>query len=136
MNVLTIGCFDCLHKGHANLLRRIAEYGEVIAFVHHDRSIFDLKGNWPIQTTSQRIKNLYDAELVKVGNVYIVEGVDPSDLIRWVHETRTIDAFMRGDDMPDFPGRAAVEELGIPISFVSYTEDISSSQRREECNLR
>jgi bifunctional ADP-heptose synthase (sugar kinase/adenylyltransferase) len=40
--------------------------------------------------------------------------------------------FVRGDDWRDFPGRSDIEQLGIPIVLIPYTEGVSTSQIRED----
>lgn len=40
-------------------------------------------------------------------------------------------AYVRGDDMPDFPCRSVVENL-MPIKFLPYTEGVSSTLLRRE----
>jgi hypothetical protein len=39
--------------------------------------------------------------------------------------------FMRGDDNKDFPGKHVVTAFDIPIKYVTYTKDTSSTKIRE-----
>ena len=132
--VLTVGVFDMLHEGHAKLFERMAEKGTPVVLVHDDRSVFDLKKRFPVQTLSQRMRNIIDTGLVAQGDVYDLRSVDPSEWLRWIVTVRKGCTFMRGDDMPEFPGHRTLRELGIPVELVPYSKGISSSQRRrDEC---
>ena len=43
--VITNGCFDLVHRGHASYLRQAAEYGdELLVLINSDASIRQLKG--------------------------------------------------------------------------------------------
>jgi len=131
MNVVTVGCFDCLHEGHANLFREMRKRGDiVVAMLHDDRSIWKLKGRFPVQDAEHRSRNLWACNLVS--QVVLVKSTDPSQAIRdycaygaWT--------FMRGDDMPDFPGRGAVESLGMSVVLVPYSQGVSTTERLAEC---
>lgn len=130
MNVVTVGCFDLLHEGHANLLRAMRKKGKVVVLVHDDASIWALKGRMPVQSIDHREHNLRLSGLVS--EVLRVCSVDPADYLYdlflngdWL--------FMRGDDMPDFPGRTAVERSSVTIELIPYTENVSSSDRRDAC---
>lgn len=128
MNVLTVGCFDMLHKGHMNLFRAMREYGDQnVVGLHDDRSIWLNKGQMPVQSYQHRAHNLMLCG--GADRVVMVVDADPSFVIsgllaggEWV--------YVRGDDWPDFPGRAAVEKAGARIVLVPYTKDISSAERR------
>ena len=133
MTVITVACMDMLHEGHANLLRAMARLGTPVVELHSDRAIFALKGRFPVQPLSQRIRNVYDTGIVKQGDCYPIDGPDPSEWVEWVAGVRKPVTFMRGDDMADFPARAKVEELGIPVVWHPYTRGVSSTQRRDEC---
>lgn len=103
-----------------------------VALIHDDLSIYTLKGRFPIQPAELRKRNL---ELCgHVDAVGVVYHTDPSESLQ--NEVTLIPGswtFVRGDDMPEFPGRAEVERLGVPIVLVPYTEGVSSSERREAC---
>ena len=129
--VLTVGCFDMLHEGHAHLFRECGKRGAVVAAAHSDKAIWHLKGRFPVQTLSQRIRNVLDTGLVE--KCYEIEGTDPSEWVRWIVSVRKDCIFMRGNDMPVFPGLKTVEELGIPIVLIERVGNFSSTNRRNEC---
>ena len=44
--VITNGCFDLVHRGHASYLRKAAEYGdELLVLINSDASVRQLKGD-------------------------------------------------------------------------------------------
>ena len=131
---ITVGVFDCLHEGHKNLLMRMREQADkVVVILHDDLSTFQNKGRIPIQSWAHRRRNLLLTYLAD--EVYTTKEADPSTDILGYYATReeAKDAiYMRGDDWPEFPGRAAVEELKIPIELVPYTPGVSTTLIREE----
>ena len=137
--IFTVGCFDMLHEGHLNLFDKMAaEIGAVsysdpnfYVFIHDDFSILKNKGRVAVQSLAQRSANL---DLIHVLNSIEVNHADPTYEIREFiedHPGRKF-IFMRGDDWQDFPGRAYLEEMNIPIKFINYTEGVSSSLLREK----
>jgi cytidyltransferase-like protein len=129
---ITVGCFDLLHEGHANLFDRMREYGEPVVLVHDDRSIWQNKGRMPAQPLPLRVRNLTLAGIPSHA-IYRVPTADPSRSIRRV--AGLLDGgivYVRGDDWPEFPGRSEVEALGIPIKLIPYTDGVSSSTLRSK----
>lgn len=66
-------------------------------------------------------------------NVFCISGTDPSNYLKCIiyltpGETSI---YVRGDDMPNFPGREVIEEV-MPIKFLSYTHGISSTEIRKK----
>jgi cytidyltransferase-like protein len=126
---ITVGCFDMLHEGHAALLHRMREYGPVTVLIHDDRGVWELKKRMPVQSVEHRESNLYLSGLART--VRRVYGNDPSHDLDFLLANGDW-TFVRGDDMPDFPGRAVVETRKVPIVLLPYTRGVSSSQRRDE----
>lgn len=129
---LTAAIMDMCHQGHINLLDAMNEKADkVIVVLHSDESCWSIKRKIPIQPLDQRIRNLEITKLVD--EVLVTHDDDPSQaFIAAVnmypdHEF----VFMRGDDNYDFPGRQTIEELNMPIEFVNYTPDISSTKIKD-----
>ena len=63
----------------------------------------------------------------------MISSTDPSPYIRCcVHLQPGQSAlYVRGDDMPQFPGRAVCEEL-MPVKLLPYTQGISSTMLRAQ----
>ena len=127
LRVLTVGCFDLLHEGHAKLLHSMKLQGEVIVALHSCRSIYHLKNRFPVQGYDHREKNLLLSGLVD--EVVQVKEQDPSRVIRMLLDGGDW-VYMRADDMPEFPGRQAVIEAGVPIVLHPYTQGVCSTELR------
>jgi len=128
--VYTVGCFDLFHRGHSTLLRNMRKLGkEVIVGIHDDDSYFKLKNKVPIDNIEKRMANVKK----HVDQVFVISSTDPSPYIRCcVHLQPGQSAlYVRGDDMPQFPGRAVCEEL-MPVKFLPYTLGVSSTMLRAQ----
>lgn len=138
--VFTAAVMDCFHEGHLNLLgemRKLAsvgqDTGQLVVMLHNDRATWLNKKRFPIQSLEQRIANLKATHLVD--QVWITEEQDPAAEFEQLVKTSeyAFDIhFMRGDDWAEFPGKAKLEQLGIPIHIIKYTEGISTTKRREQ----
>lgn len=65
--------------------------------------------------------------------MFVISSTDPSPYIRCcVHLQPGQSAlYVRGDDMPQFPGRAVCEEL-MAVKLLPYTQGISSTMLRAQ----
>ena len=52
--VFVTGCFDMLHSGHVAFLEEAAQYGEVNVGIGSDKTVFDLKGRYPVNNQAER----------------------------------------------------------------------------------
>ena len=82
--VFTNGCFDLLHSGHLDLLRRASEFGDkLIVGLNSDVSVKKLKGrSRPIENESVRSNNLLDKSFVD--DVIIFSEITPKKLIEQI----------------------------------------------------
>ncbi len=82
--VFTNGCFDLLHKGHIELLKKAKYYGQIlIVGLNSDSSVKILKGDKrPIENQEKRTKNLLKLDFVNA--VCIFEEKTPIELIKSV----------------------------------------------------
>jgi len=128
--VFTVGCFDLFHQGHINLFTNMKGCGRVVlAGVHTDESIFQLKKKYPIDPLEKRIANVKQFADI----VFVIPSTDPTPFVLGavgLQKGETA-AFIRGDDMPNFPGRGAVEKI-MHVIFVPYTAGISSTMLRSK----
>jgi cytidyltransferase-like protein len=132
--VFTAAVMDLLHEGHLNLLQEMRKRGDLVLVVLHDGfTTFGNKRKLPIENLEKRTRNLVDTGLV--------------DIIRYTFEPEPVRAFesvvrdfsekfdllfMRGDDWLDFPGKNIIDKYRIPIEYVSYTKNTSSTKLRNE----
>ena len=52
--VLVSGCFDLLHSGHIAFLKSAAAYGDLYVCIGSDKTVYDLKGRYPVITQDER----------------------------------------------------------------------------------
>ncbi len=137
MNIIyTGGTFDLFHSGHVNLLKRCREVagqeGKVVVALNTDEFIFQFKNKKPICSEQERLDVLlacrYVDEVVMnvggqdsrisiemVGPNYIVVGSD------WAKK----DYYAQMSFTQEW-----LDERGIGLVYVPYTQAISSTQIR------
>ena len=125
--VYTIGCFDLFHRGHANVLTSLREFGAfIVVGIHDDESYFKLKNKQPIDNLAKRMA----AVKPYVDQIFVIPHTDPLEFIKAAVSTQDIEVGMccyaRGDDMLNFPSRDWVESV-MPVHFLPRTEGCSSS---------
>jgi len=128
--VYTVGCFDLLHQGHINLFKEMRKYGKtVIVGVHSDESIQLLKNRWPIDPLEKRIANVKQY----VDEVFVIPSTDPTPYVLAMVSVKEGETgiYIRGDDMPHFPGKFEVEKK-MMVKFVPYTQGVSSTMLRKQ----
>jgi cytidyltransferase-like protein len=52
--VLVSGCFDLLHSGHIAFLKSAATYGDLYVCIGSDKTVYNLKGRYPVITQDER----------------------------------------------------------------------------------
>lgn len=52
--VFVSGCFDLLHSGHIAFLETAAKHGDLYVCIGSDKTVFELKGRYPIITQQER----------------------------------------------------------------------------------
>lgn len=130
----SVGCFDLQHDGHRILLENMRQYASrLVIGVHDDESIFRLKNRYPIDNTVRRIKNIKKYADV----VYVIPGTDPTPYLDCMIDRRDADTsvYIRGNDMPQFPGRQLVERL-LSIKLLPYTKGVSTTMLRKKLKER
>ena len=131
--IYSIGCFDFLHHGHEKLLNSMDKMGkQLIIGIHDDNSLEQLKNlkSSEHQSLKIRMENLKRYADI----IFVVPNTDPTFYLQNViskNDNKENACFVRGDDMPNFPGRSFVEDK-IELIFLPYTEGISSSIIRKE----
>lgn len=129
--IYTVGCFDYFHHGHELLFKKMREYGKtIIVGIHDDKSIEELKNLNPdqhedLQTRMSKVKKFCDI-------VYVIPHKDPTFFLKCIvrdDDTNETACFIRGDDMPNFPGKEFINSK-MSIKYLPYTTGISSTQIR------
>lgn len=134
--VATGGCFDLLHAGHVDLLRRARRLGDLlIVCLNSDLSVRRLKGaGRPVSPQDDRITVL--SALEDVDGVVVFHEDDPAQVIRAVRPH----VWVKGDD---YTGRALPEspvlaEIGAELVLLetvpgrSTTRLITAALRQKE----
>ena len=123
--VFTNGCFDLLHTGHLDLLKKASELGDkLIVGLNSDSSVKKLKGNnRPIENESVRSNNLLDK--VFVDDVIIFNELTPKKLIAQIIP----DVLVKGGDYKkeDIVGYSEVIKNGGVVKIIPLTPGFSTT---------
>ena len=114
--VFTNGCFDLIHPGHTELLRRARSFGDyLLVGLNSDRSVRALKGpNRPVQGELARAQVV--AALASVDYVVLFDEDTPLRLIQEL----VPDVLVKGGDYTPATvvGRDVVEKAGGRVQVV------------------
>ncbi len=123
--VLTNGCFDILHVGHARYLEAARSLGDVLLVaINSDRAVRELKGNnRPIVNEDDRAEMV--AALGSVDYVTIFDEISPRSLIA---DARP-DVLVKGGDyrLDEIHGREEVEAAGGRVVALPFIEGASTT---------
>ena len=124
--VFTNGCFDLLHPGHTELLRRARALGHyLLVAVNSDRSVHTLKGKGrPVQGEQARAAVV--AALASVDYVVLFDEDTPLEIITALLP----DILVKGGDYTPSTvvGRDVVEKAGGKVHVIPLIPGFSSSQ--------
>ena len=129
--VLTVGCFDMLHRGHMALFKRLmAASDKLVIGVHDDESIKQMKGVTTGDPSTKRFSQIQLA-LRPQDEAFLIHSTDPTTYWAGGTDNRGRDVapivkrlksegwhdfcYMRGDDMQEFPGRKFLEAEGVKL---------------------
>jgi D-beta-D-heptose 7-phosphate kinase/D-beta-D-heptose 1-phosphate adenosyltransferase len=122
--VFTNGCFDILHSGHLDLLRRARQLGEVLVVaINSDASVARMKGrNRPIIPVHERAELLNAMEMVDF--VCAFDEDTPLETILCIRP----DILVKGADWTaNIVGQTEVENWGGQVAALSLVEGLSTS---------
>lgn len=123
--VFTNGCFDILHAGHVDLLRRARALGDrLIVGINSDDSVRRIKGGGRPFVDQEARKAVLES-LEFVDEVRIFEEATPEELILEIAP----DVLVKGGDWPEdqIVGAAAVRARGGEVHSLSLVAGHSSS---------
>ena len=130
--VFTNGCFDLLHKGHRDLIKKSFSFGDIlIVGLNSDESVKRLKGkDRPKQKEVDRKNALINTRYVN--QVYIFDDDTPLELINLIKP----DILVKGGDYNpnEIVGYEEVTSTGGEIRIVPLTPGFSTTSTIE--NMR
>ncbi|MFZ2657889.1 MAG: adenylyltransferase/cytidyltransferase family protein [Victivallales bacterium] len=125
--VVTNGCFDLLHRGHAEYLSRARELGDVLlVFINSDSSVRKVKGrNRPIVNEKDRAFLLASLSCV---DAVVIFGT--SDCVGLFSKIKP-DTYVKGGDY-DIDSivqeeRVVLEAAGSKIKFIKFVPGLSTT---------
>jgi len=139
--VLINGCFDILHPGHIQYIKKARSFGNrLIIAVNDDQSIKTLKGNnRPINTLEHRMQVL--AAIRDVDWVVSFNHIRPGNLIEALNPdvlVKTKETFKTIEDIPEYEGAHHVIRQGGKVYLLdrplNINCDISSTKIIEAIN--
>lgn len=123
--VVTNGCFDILHIGHARYLTETKKYADYsIVLLNSDKSVKTIKGeNRPINNESDRAEML--TYLNCVDYVVLFEQSSPAELLERIKP----DVYTKGADytLETLPERDVVLRNNIKVEFIKFVEGRSTT---------
>ena len=125
--VLTNGCFDVMHAGHALSLNKASEFGDILFVgLNSDQSVKQLKG-------SQRPINSQENRAYLLSSLRAVDGVFLFDNQNLAAEILLLepDLYIKSEDYAydtlNPEEREALKQVGTKVDFVPLLKDLSSS---------
>ena len=122
--VFTNGCFDILHSGHIDLLRRARALGDaLVVAINSDASVARMKGpNRPIIPQRERAELLGGMEMVDF--VCVFDDDTPLEAILHIRP----DVLVKGSDWTaNIVGQAEVEGWGGKVVVLSLVDGCSTT---------
>ena len=123
--VVTNGCFDILHIGHAKYLEETKKYADYsIVLLNSDKSVKAIKGeNRPINNENDRAEIL--SALSCVNYVVLFNERSPGGLLEKIKP----DVYTKGADytIETLPEAKAITDAGGRIEFIDFVEGKSTT---------
>ena len=125
--VLTNGCFDLFHAGHAYGLNKASEYGDLLwVGINSDKSVKELKGEHrPINSQNNRGYLLNSLKVVD--GVFLFDKQNLADEILLLVPDTYVKSTDYNYDSMNKEERNALEKVGSKIFFVPLLEKHSTS---------
>lgn len=124
--VFTNGCFDLLHTGHLEILRRASAMGDVLVVgINSDKSVANIKGpGRPIISQADRVELV--SSLTFVDFVVLFDEDTPLNLIKAVRP----DVLVKGEDWKgkEVVGEEFVRGRGGRVEFVKLVTGMSTTE--------
>ena len=136
--IYTGGTFDLFHAGHVNFLRRCSDLGEVVVSLNTDEFIEEYKGKPPVISYADRRAVLIACRFVD----QVIPNIGGPDS-KLAIELASPDLIVIGSDWArkDYMTQMGfnqdwLDERGIGLAYIPYTEGISSTAIKERMLFR
>ena len=130
--VVTNGCFDILHIGHARYLKETKKYADYsIVLLNSDKSVKTIKGeNRPINNENDRAEML--TYLNCVDYVVLFEESSPAQLLEKIKP----DVYTKGADysLETLPEKDVVLRNNIKVEFIKFVDGKSTTNLIKKIN--
>jgi cytidyltransferase-like protein len=135
--VFVTGCYDMLHSGHIAFFQEAAQYGDVYVGLGSDRTVYNLKGRYPVNNQDER-KYMIDS-LKCVEDCVINTGDGIMDFINEI-ETIKPDIFIVNEDgntpaKEEFCNKSGIEYIVLKRVPHGNLPSRSTTALREECTM-
>ncbi len=121
--VMVFGVFDLLHPGHLNFLMQAKELGDkLIVSIARDINVFKIKGQRPVNTELQRLKNM---SLIPIVDKVVLSGLkDP-----WPHILKEKpDIIALGYDQKIYVSKDAVRGAGRELQQQLFDKGLKKTE--------
>lgn len=128
--VLTNGCFDILHIGHARYLKEAKKLGDYLFVgINSDQSVKLLKGNdRPLNNEQDRSELLSYFEFIDYTIIFEEKTAD--DLILKIKP----DIYAKGGDYTkeSLPEAKTIDQINANVAFINFVEGYSTTKMIEK----
>jgi cytidyltransferase-like protein len=135
--VFVTGCYDMLHSGHIAFFQEAAQYGDVYVGLGSDKTVYDLKGKFPVNNQDER-KYMIDA-LKFVKQCLINTGSGVMDFLQEI-ETIRPDIFIVNEDGNTPAKEELCKKIGMEYKVLKRIPhgnlpSRSTTALRQECTM-
>jgi cytidyltransferase-like protein len=130
--VFVSGCYDLLHSGHIAFFQEAAEYGDLYVAIGSDKTVYDLKGQAPVNNEDERLFMVQSVKCVK--DAFISQG---SGMLDFQEEFRALqpDIFIINEEGNTPDKEKLCEDCGVQY-IILRREPHSGLTARSSTDLR
>jgi glycerol-3-phosphate cytidylyltransferase len=126
---ICFGCFDLIHIGHLNIFEHAKEYCEkLVVCVSSDDYVLNKKGHLPIIPYTQRLRMVSAMKLVDEVGIQSLDITKKDSVNLFKPDVVFVGSDWQGKKWDG-------EDLGIPVVYLPYTREITSTILRKKLGL-
>jgi cytidyltransferase-like protein len=135
--VFVTGCYDMLHSGHIAFFQEAAQYGDVYVGLGSDKTVYDLKGKYPVNNQDERKYMIDSLKFVKQCLINTGSGI--MDFLQEI-ETIRPDIFIVNEDGNTPAKEELCKKCGIEYKVLKRIPhgnlpSRSTTALRQECTM-